>query len=361
MKNALLCVKKSRSDSYVGGVITIINDYLNHGSAFSQGGYAVELFDYHMKKDFRNSKVNNILYGFAQCRAMLKHKKKQPCDVVHIHTSMEFLFLKDIWLASKIKKKRGCKVMLTVHVGAAQTVFGRIGSFRKKCFRLMNRYVDKVLFLSENMRQEFVEMGLQASRTEVLYNFHCLAPLRSEEALPKNASLHLLFVGAIHRDKGIMELLTALDQLKEMDVHLDVCGKLTDPSIKADFETLVDKLGDRVTLHGYVSGSQKTALYERADALVLPSYHEGFPLVILEALAGGCAVISTAVGATPEILDEKNALWVNIGSSADIYEAVECLYGNVELLHKLQQENRKLSESFSIESHIQTLCRIYGE
>lgn len=361
MKKVLICVKKSRTDSYVGGVITIVNSYLNNFLGFSRGGYRLSLFDYHMKRCFKNSKINNVIYGFAQCNAIQSRFREQQYDAVHIHTSCEFLYLKDVWLARTIKKKRNIPVYITIHVGAAETVFKRIGFTGKQTIHWINKYVDKVIFLSDNIRDEFIQLGMKTERGTVLGNFHNLEKVPADQELPVKAKLHLLFVGAIHRDKGILELLTALTALPSVDFHLDICGMLTDQSIKADFEELVSKLGNRVTLHGYVKGQKKAAIFHRADVLILPSYHEGFPLVILEALASGCAIISTPVGATPEVLNESNALWVPIGSSEAIRDAIIRLAEDETLLMNTKQENQNLSEDYSVESHIEKLCQIYDE
>ena len=360
MKKVLFSFEMPRG-TYCGGVATMINAYMAQRDIFCESGFAADLFDYKDPDFIRKlpSKLRNVLYGILQRRAILRQLKKEPVDLVHIHTSRDFLYLKDVWLARAIKRRTGTAVAITVHVGAAQTVFSRIGFAGATSLRWINRYVDRMIFLTQGIREEFCQLGMAQDKGAVLGNFHDLQPMQQTDILPRKAALHLLFVGAIHRDKGILELLTALAELPELDIHLDVCGTLTDQSIREQFEERIAQLGERVMLHGYVSGTKKAALFERADALVLPSYHEGFPLVVLEALAGGCAVISTPVGATPEILDTSNALWVRIKSSADVKDAMVRLYTDMELRCALQQNNRALSERFSVDAHIESLCKLY--
>ena len=268
--------------TYCGGVASMINSYISKEEFFINNAFLPKIFDYKEPLICKKvpSKISNILYGFFQRRAILKKLKKERNAQVHIHTSRQFLFLKDVWLAKEIKRKRKAPVFITVHVGAAETVFHRIGFAQKQTIRWINRYVDKVVFLGDNIRKEFEQLGMLSYKGTTLGNFHNLDKISVNEELPKNAKLNLLFVGAIHRDKGIIELLTALSRISKLDVHLDICGQLTDSYIKQEFENLVNKLGNKVTLHGYVSGKEKTALFERADVLILPSYHEGFPLSI---------------------------------------------------------------------------------
>lgn len=362
MRTVLFCFEMPHG-AYCGGIASMINSYMRKDGWFRKYGVAPALFDYTIPVYIVKlpSKIRNVLYGILQCNAILRRLRKRDISSVHIHTSCQFLYLKDVWLARTIKKKRNIPVYITIHVGAAETVFKRIGFTGKQTIHWINKYVDKVIFLSDKIRDEFIQLGMIPERGTVLRNFHNLEKVPVDQELPAIAQLHLLFVGAIHRDKGILELLTALIALPAIDFHLDICGMLTDQSIKAEVEELISKLGSRVTLHGYVKGQKKAALFHRADVLLLPSYHEGFPLVILEALASGCAIISTPVGATPEVLDESNAVWVPIGCSEAIRNAIIRLAEDETLLMNMKQENRNLSGDYSVESHIQKLCQIYDE
>lgn len=361
MKSVTLCSRMPHDNSYVGGVVSILLSYLNSAQYFENNGYELKLFDYQFpqKTCIKNVKLKNILYIFRQRKTLSKRLKQDSDTVLNIHTSREFLFLKDVFLAKFASKKYHVPVVLTIHVGDISTVFNRIQPFKKMLIKYMNRYIAKTVFLSKEIMAQFVAEGLDADKCEVLYNFHNLEPIAENEKLPRTARLHLLYVGAIHREKGIIELLTALCQLHDLDFQLDLCGKLTDLSIKSEYSSLLSNLGNKVTEHGYVSGKEKTALFERADVLVLPSYHEGMPLVVLEALAGGCAVISTKVGTTPEILTEDNVCWVDVKSVGDIVNAIQELYISQDRLTQLKKNNLMLSTEYGIEEHIAKLCRIY--
>lgn len=361
MKRILLCFRMPQG-TYCGGIASMIRSYLAHRSEFAQHGADVELFDYIAPPGCTQlpSLLSNVLYGFLQRRALLRHLKNTRIDTIHIHTSRNSLFMKDIWLARSIKKRLTVTVCITVHVGAAQTVFSRIGFARNTSIRWINRYVDRMIFLTDRIQKEFCRLGMESEKGIVLGNFHDLPLLAQENVLPQTTKIHLLFAGAIHREKGIIELLRGLEELDDRNIHLDICGTVTDKSILAEFEELVARLGDRVSLHGYVTGQKKAALFHRADVLVLPSYHEGFPLVILEALATGCAVISTAVGATPEILNDKSVIWVEVGSSSDIASAVKQLVEDPQRLDEMKKENLSAAGRYSLTSHIEQQCWIYG-
>lgn len=363
IKKVLLCARMPHNNSYVGGVVSILYSYLNNKLLFEKNGCKIEIFDYQLKEKLEkyNSKLKNIIYFFQQRKALINKLKEDPNVILNIHTSRDFLFLKDILLAKMANRKFHTPVIISIHVGDFYTVFNRIGIFQKYLISCMNKYIDKVIFLSKKIESQFKEVGLEPSKAELVYNFYDLDLDLKEKKLIRNSKLHLIFIGAIHREKGIIELLTALTNLNDIDFHLDLCGQLTDTSIENQLKELIEKLNNKVTIHGYVKGDKKSNLLQRADILILPSYHEGMPLVILEALATGCAIISTKVGATPEILDENNVIWTETKSYNDIEVAIRKLYNTPEILKKMQKMNLNESFNYTLENNIIKLCKIYSE
>ena len=72
-----------------------------------------------------------------------------------------------------------------------------------------------------------------------------------------------------------------------------VCGGFGSEKYKADFEEYAKKYGEKIRFLGYVSGEEKRRVFLESDVLVLTSYAEGLPIVIVEALTAGCAVLTT--------------------------------------------------------------------
>ncbi|MES2260815.1 MAG: glycosyltransferase family 4 protein [Pseudomonadota bacterium] len=139
------------------------------------------------------------------------------------------------------------------------------------------------------------------ARVEVVGN-----PVRVPATLPPAPPLrhHLLFLGRLRDKKGIYDLVRAmpavLAQVPEARFTLAGDGELDDTA------RLARELGveHALALPGWVDGAAKDQLMAQADILLLPSYFEGLPICILEAMAQGLAVISTDVGGIPELLDE---------------------------------------------------------
>lgn len=341
----------------MGGVATMVKAYLDSVEEFAKYDYSLSNLNIAPTIHTGKSSIDNFAYIFTQRKAVSMHLQENRYDVIHIHTSREFLFLKDVLLAKMISKQTNIPIVMTIHVGAMETVYNRISWFKDKSISILNKYVSKTIFLSKVMREDFIKAGLSEQRSTVLYNFHNFVPTSKEPV--RKPELQLLFVGAIHREKGILELLHAIEQLPELKCHLNVCGKLTDNSIKEEVESLKEKLSDCVSFLGYVAGEEKTLLYKQTDILILPSYHEGLPLVIMEALGAGCAIIATKVGAIPEVLAEENVEWVDIASTKSIKEALRSF--NSQKIESMKSKNILCGDTYSFRSHVSSLSKIYKE
>lgn len=125
---------------------------------------------------------------------------------------------------------------------------------------------------------------------------------------PENASpLTLLFVGSIITTKGIFELIEAVSKLKREG--LSICLHIAGKGAEMDkLQMLVNDyvLGDDVVIHGSVPHQKIATLMSQCHALILPSYREGVPNVMIESLACGMPALVTPVGGVPEILNDGN-------------------------------------------------------
>lgn len=157
-----------------------------------------------------------------------------------------------------------------------------------------------VITLTSSWRAAFLELAPGAT-IAVLGN-----PVLMPEhigALRGNAS-HVLFLGRLHEKKGVFDLIRAipsvLERVPEAKFTLAGDGDLHGVARQAEL------LGVRHALNfaGWVDGAAKEALLASADLLVLPSYYEAFSVSIVEAMAAGVPVVSTAVGGVPDVLED---------------------------------------------------------
>lgn len=128
---------------------------------------------------------------------------------------------------------------------------------------------------------------------------------------PRPRTVHLVFVGWINKEKGTFELVEACRRLR--DTHDFTLTLVGDGVSAAEIRSLIDKhgLGVRITMAGWLAGDALLDAYRRADAFVLPSWAEGLPNAMIEAMAAGLAVVVSAVGTIPGlVVHEQQALLV---------------------------------------------------
>ena len=137
-------------------------------------------------------------------------------------------------------------------------------------------------------------------------------------------SFNVMILCRIEKDKGISELLNAVLQLKrhaKHRFHLNIVG---DGGYLADAKQIVESLGikDKVSFVGAVNDeAKKQKWFEDSDIYILPTYHEGFPRTLYEAMIYGTPVITTMVGGIPALMkDGVNCLAIEKQSVSSIVE-----------------------------------------
>ena len=157
------------------------------------------------------------------------------------------------------------------------------------------------------------------------------AKLKEKYNIKKDEAV-LLFTGRVSAEKGINELLLAINKIKDEKFKLIIVGSFFfDTNIKNNFDTklkqYVDKVKDKVVFTGFVKHNEIAKLYNISDIAVLPSIvNDAAPLTILESMASGLPIITTNSGGIPEyakdgcaiILERDENLVNNLASSLSL-------------------------------------------
>lgn len=165
--------------------------------------------------------------------------------------------------------------------------------------------------------------------------------MRQASAL-RGAGFHFVFVGRIVKDKGVDELVTAFDLLSREcgDVKLMLVGRFEDnlDPVSAETKYLIDR-NDRILCMGYQSDVRP--YLAASDALVLPSYREGFPNVVLQAGAMGLPSIVTDINGCNEIIIEGcNGVIISKQDMPALLDAMRCFVNQPERTRKMSAESR---------------------
>jgi glycosyltransferase involved in cell wall biosynthesis len=162
-----------------------------------------------------------------------------------------------------------------------------------------------------------------------------------EDEIVENEARQLVFIGRNERLKGIKELNKVISRIDDLQFQLHIIG----PFNKKD--QIVD---DRITYHGEIKQEEKVgSILSKMDVLILPSWSEGMPTVILEAMAKGCAIVANDVGAVAELVDDRvgwlckpgdlNALEMGIRNAIDISDK--------ELSHLKHYAVQKVAQNYT--------------
>jgi glycosyltransferase involved in cell wall biosynthesis len=260
-----------------------------------------------------------------------------------------------------VSKALGIPVVLHLH--AAQ--FHHFYPLLPKPLQTMTRWVFSlaescVVLGTTSQRFVIDELRVPATRVEIVIN-GVPAPTVARRVIRKDAVKRVLFVGNLSERKGVTDLLQALSRPGFANLPFEVVlaggGDVSGYQAKANELDL----GKKVRFTGWAEQKEVAALMAQADILVLPSYDEGLPLVILEALANGVAVVCTPVGEIPSVLqDGVTACFVAPGDVNGLAESLRNLLLRTELMRKLETNGKAMyEEKFALSQFFFNIARIH--
>lgn len=200
-----------------------------------------------------------------------------------------------------------------------------------------------------------------AAHWDKLRIVHCgVVPERYARPRPSSDGLRLLFVGRLDPVKGVRVLLEAFAQARTSvpDLTLDIIGDGPD---RAHLATLARPFGDAVTFHGYKSQEEVAAAMSAADVFVLPSFAEGLPVVLMEALAAGTPVICSQVAGVAELVEDgQSGFIVPAGDVDTLTVRILEIIANPERRVKMGARGQaKVREAFDIRLEAARLGRLF--
>lgn len=265
--------------------------------------------------------------------------------IVHIHTAAGASFQRKIIMA-RTARFFGKKVILHMH--AADFVEYYNASPKKEWIIKNIKACDRLIVLSPQWREFFIRVGIEGSKIIILNN---IVTPPSENVLAERKTLcrdmkpavRFLFLGWLGKRKGIWDLLDVL-----IAHHEELKGRFMLRFGGNEFEDEIKRLiadnhlEDIAQFEGWVNGNKKEQLLEWANCFILPSYNEGLPISILEAMSYGMPIISTPVGGITEVVkDGVNGIIVEPGNKEQIWQAIKYY---IDYPQKIEEEGKKSLE-----------------
>jgi glycosyltransferase involved in cell wall biosynthesis len=279
-----------------------------------------------------------VLAAFVALKQMLLFPFRRPPDVVHVHSSHWHSFYQSSWyvLFAALVWRR--PVILHVH-GSSFDEFLETDS---AIVRLLQSVVfgasDVVVALSDSWAT-LIERHVDPEKVVVLHNAVDVSQYAPSFSV---SPVRMSFVSTHVERKGVREFVDAVDRLaEETAVDVTIAGK-------GPLSHLVEDLADShegLAYVGFVSEERKREILDESSVYVLPTYAEGVPISILEAMAGGNAIVSTGVGGIPSVVDEDNGVLVEPGDADALADALRTLLADPDRIRSMANESRRRVEA----------------
>lgn len=279
--------------------------------------------------------------------------------IVHIHTAAGASFRRKMIVAKTARLFRK-KVILHMHAADFREYYAE--SDKQEWIRNSINDCDKLIVLSPQWKDYFTGIGIDVKKIIILNNIVAMPDVKRSVCKDKTP-VRMLFMGTLSQRKGIRDLLSVI-----IEHHNELRGKYMLRFGGNEDEDIIkkiladNKLDDVARFEGWVTGEKKQELQEWANTYILPSYNEGLPISILEALAYGMPVISTPVGGIPEVVKNgRNGILVEPGNKEEIWAALKHYLDNPACIDTEGKESIKIVEPFTPNYVLAHLKKIYEE
>jgi glycosyltransferase involved in cell wall biosynthesis len=229
----------------------------------------------------------------------------------------------------------GVPTILHLHAGLFISFYDNLPWPGQAWLKLIFRTTDQTIVLGDLWKRHLVRhLGVAPERIAVIPNGVTRSLPR--RAPGSNQPCRLIYVGKLRPEKGLSELFEALSHpdIKTQPWVLTLVGDGDRSYCKSHIDAA--GLTERVRFEGWLEPEAVSARLAQSDVYVLPSHYEGMPLALLEALSAGVAVVTTAVGALPEILtDGETALLVPPKDAEALHDALHRVIASAPLRETL--------------------------
>jgi glycosyltransferase involved in cell wall biosynthesis len=281
-------------------------------------------------------------------------------EILHLQVSENLSFpRKGVLLA--LGRFIGMRIVLHHHGAEFIPFFNKSSPRMRTLVRWMIRSADVNIVLGELWEKFLVqEVGVDSDR--VVIRFNAAQDVQTTGQRTVSDPWRFLIVANLSPRKGVAELLQAVAQLAQAGspVELTLAGG---GEIERYREmTIALGIADRCVFTGWIAGEDIQKLLLSHSALVLPSYQEGLPMSIIEALSARLPVVTTPVGSIPDLLDnEITCLFVEPGNVHQIAQALSRISSEPALRQTLTDNGRRLYERyFEVTSYMEGMLALYG-
>lgn len=285
----------------------------------------------------RKGVITELIRAWKDFKAFKKRVKKDDISLVQTSTSLGFNSIIRDGLFLRFARKKGIKTIVFFRgwdLWAEKKTERYLWLFKYLFFKCSS-----ILVLTQHTKNTLIKWGYKGDvfLETTLFDKN-LASLVCPEFLSEKfnrlkseKTISLLFLSRVEERKGIFELLEAYKSLKKQkcgyNYKLNICG---DGSELEKIQNLVktQEIPD-VSIFGFVENQRKINAYQAAHIFIFPSYGEGMPNAVLEAMGFGLPVLTTRVGGVKDFFEPvKNGHFIEIKSSIYISDKILQMVNN---------------------------------
>lgn len=347
-RQVLMC---SSSLNYQGGMTSVVKNYLDYPD---WGEFSLHFVPTHVT----GGKIKVLAHFAKVLPTISKELANHTANLVHLHVAERGSFFRKAIIVRKAVKN-GVPVILHHHAAEFEKFYSSLDSRGKTYVRRTCEMANINIVLSENIKTQMVE-HFPGAFFEVLHN---AVPVYSENQYSPGGR-YITFIGRVGERKGTYDLIRAFFRVQSNisdEYRLVICG---DGEIEKARELAFNLgLGDRVECRGWVGPEERKDILRNAALNVLPSYNEGLPMSILEAMSFGVPTLSTRIAAIPEVISSGVNGWlVNPGDIDAMAEVIVKAVNDEEArLSASSNAYALICNAFSLGHHINLLKEMYRD
>ena len=335
-----------------GGISSVVMEYKK----------AIRTFQYQPSTTSEDIRITLISFPILVLQFCLKLATRRAIKIVHIHGASQGSFYRKYVLFLLAKYVFRKKVIYHIHGAMYHLFYENASPFVQKRVQHFVNTTDALIVLSDWWKNYFEE-NFQPRIIRIVPNIVSATDPKDIAHVPSER-IKFLFLGRIGERKGVYDLLEVMHQ-HQAELGNKYLLELGGDGETEKLQSLINQyhLEENVKFLGFVVGSRKEQLLRAADVYILPSYNEGLPISILEAMSFGLPIISTEVGGIPEVvLPYENGLLISAGDQSAIYESIKFFMDHPEKIESYGTRSYEIvSQRYFPRPVMSTLIKLYDD
>lgn len=340
------------NSSMKGGITTVISGYKSNG--YYNDNFEVKHYSSCIDGPFIFKLLYTIIKLFFFPFFIIFYRPK----IAHIHAAYGTSFLRKSFYI-KLCKFFSIKVVIHNHGAEWENFYEKKSLSQKEKIKSTYNLCEYIIVLSEEWKERYIQF-LDDTKVIVINNFTSIAPadVKKESHLKTN----ILFIGEFCERKGTYNIPEIISLMKNKgNVAVNIVGygdtkRLRDSITKFDLDKCI-------SIIGFADYTKKIHLLANSDIFLFPSYNEGVPMVLLEAMTFGIPCVTTDVGGIKSIINYNfdNGILFNPDDLLLMAKEIDKLIDDKDYYDRISSNCKVVANNFSIDNHMLQVVKLYNK